>query len=105
MRSVVPTWVVEERVDVSASVSIQLETTTSGTRVLFGGAMHTTQGSFTGYVSPLPPSCAHVAGELEEWGLQLGRHLADHGYAGPFGVDELVSTRRSTAASGCTAVP
>ncbi|MFE2969287.1 hypothetical protein ACFXKC_37595 [Streptomyces sp. NPDC059340] len=32
------TWVVEERVDVSASVSIQLETTTSGTRVLFSVA-------------------------------------------------------------------
>lgn len=86
------TWVVEERVDVAASVSIQLETTTSVTQVLFSGAMHTAQGSFTGYVSPLPPSCAHVAGELEEWGLQLGRHLADHGYAGPFGVDALVST-------------
>jgi hypothetical protein len=88
----VGTWVVEERVDVSASVSIQLETNASGTRVLFSGAMHTNQGSFTGYVSPLPPSCVHVAGELEEWGLQLGRYLADYGYAGPFGVDALVST-------------
>ncbi|MFH9967441.1 peptide ligase PGM1-related protein [Streptomyces mirabilis] len=85
-------WVVEEYVDGAMSVSIQLETATSGTRVLFSGEMHTTQGSFTGYVSPLPTSCAHVAGELEQWGLQLGRHLADHGYAGPFGVDALVST-------------
>ncbi|KPI15291.1 hypothetical protein OK006_3164 [Actinobacteria bacterium OK006] len=85
-------WVVEEYVDGAMSVSIQLETATSGTRVLFSGEMHTTQGFFTGYVSPLPTSCAHVAGELEQWGLQLGRHLADHGYAGPFGVDALVST-------------
>ncbi|MEU9286184.1 peptide ligase PGM1-related protein [Streptomyces sp. NPDC048275] len=92
------TWVVEEYVDVAASVSIQLETTTCGTRVLFSGAMRTARGSFTGYVSPLPPSCAHVAGELEQWGLHLGRHLAGHGYAGPFGVDALVSTDGSVYA-------
>ncbi|MFG2259568.1 preATP grasp domain-containing protein [Streptomyces mirabilis] len=59
-------WVVEEYVDGAPSVSIQLETATSGTRVLFSGAMRTAQGSFTGYVSPLPTSCAHVAWELEQ---------------------------------------
>ncbi|WP_374772581.1 peptide ligase PGM1-related protein [Streptomyces sp. NBC_01310] len=83
-------WVVEECLDVAESVSIQLEVTASGTRALFSGAMRTLQGSFTGYASPLPPSCAHLAGELEEWGTALGRHLADHGYAGPFGLDGLV---------------
>ncbi|MFF9147465.1 peptide ligase PGM1-related protein [Streptomyces sp. NPDC014861] len=86
------TWVVEEYVASVASVSIQMENTTSGTRALFSGAMRTEGGSFTGYVSPLPPSCAHVAGELEEWGTRLGRHLADHGYLGPFGLDALVGT-------------
>ncbi|MFE1546344.1 peptide ligase PGM1-related protein [Streptomyces sp. NPDC058718] len=85
-------WVVEEYIDVSESVSVQLEVTASGTRALFSGAMRTVQGSFTGYACPLPPSCAHVAGELAEWGTTLGRHLADHGYAGPFGLDALVDT-------------
>ncbi|MFF8835946.1 peptide ligase PGM1-related protein [Streptomyces sp. NPDC015130] len=84
------TWVVEEHVAVAESVSIQMENTVSGTRALFTGAMRTEHGSFTGYVSPLPPSCAHVAGELEEWGLGLGRHLAAHGHLGPFGLDALV---------------
>ncbi|MFD8862119.1 preATP grasp domain-containing protein [Streptomyces vinaceus] len=83
-------WVVEECLDVSASVSIQLEVTASGTHPLFSGAMRTAQGSFTGYASPLPPSSAHVAAELAEWGMALGRHLSDHGYAGPFGLDGLV---------------
>ncbi|MFF3015614.1 peptide ligase PGM1-related protein [Streptomyces sp. NPDC057939] len=85
-------WVVEECLDVAESVSVQLDVTASGTRVLFSGAMRTVRGSFTGYVSPLPPSCGHVAGELEQWGTLLGRHLADHGYAGPFGLDALVDT-------------
>ncbi|MFF2567374.1 peptide ligase PGM1-related protein [Streptomyces sp. NPDC058084] len=84
------TWVVEECVAVAESVSIQMENTASGTRALFSGAMRTEQGSFTGYASPLPMSCAHVAGELEEWGRELGRHLAAHGYLGPFGIDALV---------------
>ncbi|MGW6843552.1 preATP grasp domain-containing protein [Streptomyces sp. NPDC054958] len=83
-------WVVEECLDVAESVSIQLEVRAGRTHALFSGAMRTVQGSFTGYASPLPPSCAHVAGELEEWGTSLGRHLADHGYSGPFGLDGLV---------------
>lgn len=83
-------WVVEECLDVAESVSVQLEVTATGARALFSGAMRTAQGSFTGYASPLPPSCAHVAGEMEEWGMALGRHLADHGYSGPFGLDGLV---------------
>ncbi|MFD9355736.1 peptide ligase PGM1-related protein [Streptomyces sp. NPDC060031] len=93
------TWVVEERVPVAESVSIQMENTVSGTRALFSGAMRTEQGSFTGYVSPLPPSCAHAAAELEEWGTRLGRHLAGHGYLGPFGLDALISTDGVTYAS------
>ncbi|MGW1937718.1 preATP grasp domain-containing protein [Streptomyces goshikiensis] len=83
-------WVVEECLNVAESVSIQLEVTTSATHALFSGAMRTAHGSFTGYASPLPLSCAHVADELKEWGTALGRHLADHGYAGPFGLDALV---------------
>ncbi|MGW0751543.1 preATP grasp domain-containing protein [Streptomyces sp. NPDC002587] len=93
------TWVVEEHLDVAESVSVQLEVTASGTRALFSGAMRTARGSFTGYVSPLPPSCAHVADELEEWGAALGRHLADHGYAGPFGLDALVDAQGVAYAS------
>ncbi len=60
------------------------------THALFSGAMRTAPGSFPGYASPLPPFCAHAADELEEWGTASGRHLADHGYAGPFGPDALV---------------
>lgn len=76
--------------DVAESVSVQLEVAGGRARALFSGAMRTVQGSFTGYASPLPPSCAHVAGELEEWGMSPGRYLADHGYSGPFGLDGLV---------------
>ncbi|WP_405791414.1 peptide ligase PGM1-related protein [Streptomyces sp. NBC_00029] len=61
--------------------------------------MRTVQGSLTGYASPLPPSGAHVADALEEWGAALGRHLADHGYAGPFGLDALVDTEGVAYAS------
>ncbi|MEV7728697.1 peptide ligase PGM1-related protein [Streptomyces sp. NPDC087917] len=85
-------WVVEACLDVVESISIQLDVSASGTRALFSGAMRTAQGSFTGYVAPLPPSCAHVAGELAAWGEALGRHLADQGYAGPFALDALVDT-------------
>ncbi|MGW6877611.1 preATP grasp domain-containing protein [Streptomyces xanthophaeus] len=92
-------WVVEECLDVAQSVSVQLEVSASGTRALFSGAMRTVQGSFTGYSSPLPPSGAHVADELEEWGTALGRHLSDHGYAGPFGLDALVDTEGVAYAS------
>lgn len=83
-------WVVEECLDVAESVSIQMDVAAAGARALFSGAMRTVKGSFTGYASPLPPSCAHLAGELEEWGTALGRHLAVHGYGGPFGLDGLV---------------
>ncbi|GAA3491225.1 peptide ligase PGM1-related protein [Streptomyces cremeus] len=84
-------WVVEECLDVAASVSIQLENTAEGTRAVFHGAMRTVQGSFTGYLSPLPPQWAHLADELEEWGTKLGGHLAQYGYAGPFSLDALVT--------------
>ncbi|MFG2972256.1 peptide ligase PGM1-related protein [Streptomyces sp. NPDC048331] len=85
-------WVVEECLDVAESVSTQMEAAAHGVRALFSGAMRTVEGSFTGYASPLPPSCAHVADELAGWGTTLGRHLADHGFAGPFGLDALVDT-------------
>ncbi|MFD7027881.1 peptide ligase PGM1-related protein [Streptomyces sp. NPDC059917] len=92
-------WVVEERLDVAESVSVQMEVTGSRTVALFSGAMRTVHGSFTGYASPLPASCVHAAGELEQWGTALGRHLAAHGYAGPFGLDALVATDGTVYAS------
>ncbi|MFD4743248.1 hypothetical protein ACFWNQ_38620 [Streptomyces virginiae] len=97
-------WVVEECLDVAESVSTQMEVAASGAHALFSGAMRTVQGSFTGYSSPLPPSCAHVAGELDEWGTALGRHLADHGYAGPFGLDALVDADGLAYARATSAV-
>ncbi|MFD3695163.1 peptide ligase PGM1-related protein [Streptomyces sp. NPDC058646] len=85
-------WVVEEYIPVAASVSVQMENTPAGPRMLFSGAMRTVQGSFSGYASPLPPDSAHAAGDLERWGTALGRHLADRGHLGPFGVDALIGT-------------
>lgn len=82
-------WVVEACLAVAESVSIQLEVTTSGTRALFSGAMRTAQGSFTGYVSPLPPSCSHVADVLEEWGDFSGS------LSGRPGLRRAVRTRRA----------
>ncbi|MBT2439560.1 hypothetical protein J7E93_05360 [Streptomyces sp. ISL-36] len=86
------TWVVEQCVDVAASVSVQLEVSATGTRPLYSGVMRTARGSFTGYVSPLPPASPPVSEELDRWGVALGNHLARHGYAGPLGVDALVTT-------------
>ncbi|MET9959869.1 peptide ligase PGM1-related protein [Streptomyces sp. NPDC006326] len=85
-------WVVEERIDVACSVSIQLETGPQGPWPLFSGAMRTDEGSFTGYVSPLTPSLAHAGPPLEKWGRALGGFLAEHGYAGPFSLDAMVSS-------------
>ncbi|MFF3001031.1 peptide ligase PGM1-related protein [Streptomyces sp. NPDC057950] len=92
-------WVVEECVDLSASVSVQLENLASGTRVLFSGTMRVQLGSFTGYLSPLTSPVLHAVEELERWGLQLGAYLAEHGYMGPFGLDALVSTGGTVYAS------
>lgn len=84
-------WVVEEEIDVARSVSVQLETGGAGPRPLFSGEMRTAGGSFTGYLSPLPAPVARFAPELEAWGRALGGFLTERGYAGPFGVDAMVS--------------
>ncbi|WP_455355737.1 preATP grasp domain-containing protein [Streptomyces sp. SYSU K217416] len=85
-------WVVEECLDVDRSVSIQLETGPEGPRSLFSGEMRTTDGSFTGYVSPLRGVAGETVAELERWGLALGRHLYGRGYAGPYGVDAVLTS-------------
>ncbi|WP_432123493.1 peptide ligase PGM1-related protein [Streptomyces sp. S1] len=84
-------WVVEERVDVARSVSVQMETGPGGTRALFSGEMRTAEGAFTGYLSPLPAPAADVGATLEAWGHALGGFLAARGYAGPFGLDAMVT--------------
>ncbi|MFJ6249810.1 MULTISPECIES: peptide ligase PGM1-related protein [unclassified Streptomyces] len=84
-------WVVERRIDVARSVSVQMETGPGGTRALFSGEMRTADGAFTGYLSPLPEPSAHVAATLEAWGHALGGFLAARGYAGPFGLDAMVT--------------
>ncbi|MFF8275968.1 peptide ligase PGM1-related protein [Streptomyces lateritius] len=86
------TWVVEECVDVAESVSVQLEVSPAGTRPLYSGVMRTSRGAYTGYASPLPPASRHVSEELERWGRALGGHLARCGYAGPLGLDAMVTT-------------
>jgi hypothetical protein len=53
--------------------------------------MRTTDGSFTGYRSPLTGTGAKaVREELRAWGRGLGGRLAAHGYAGHFGIDALL---------------
>ncbi|MFJ8659547.1 peptide ligase PGM1-related protein [Streptomyces sp. NPDC093795] len=84
-------WVVEEEIDVARSVSVQLETGPEGPRTLFTGEMRTVEGCFTGYLSPLPAAAAECAPTLESWGRALGGFLAEHGYAGPFSIDAMVS--------------
>ncbi|MGW5346795.1 preATP grasp domain-containing protein [Streptomyces sp. NPDC004050] len=84
-------WVVEERIDTARAVSIQMETGPRGPRPVFSGEMRTVEGSFTGYLAPLPAALEEIGPTLEEWGAALGRHLAGHGYAGPFGLDAMVS--------------
>ncbi|MFJ4869779.1 peptide ligase PGM1-related protein [Streptomyces sp. NPDC088757] len=84
-------WVVEERIDVARSVSVQMETGPGGTRALFSGEMRTVGGAFTGYLSPLPAPAADLGATLEAWGHALGGFLAARGYAGPFGLDAMVT--------------
>ncbi|MFB9558258.1 peptide ligase PGM1-related protein [Streptomyces roseoviridis] len=84
-------WIVEERIDVARSVSVQMETGPGGSRALFSGEMRTVAGCFTGYLSPLPDGAAGTGPVLEAWGRALGGFLADHGYAGPFSIDAMVS--------------
>ncbi len=84
-------WGVEERIDAARSVSIQMETGPGGTKALFSGGMRTVDGAFTGYLSPLPAPAARVAATLEAWGHALGGLLAARGYAGPFGLDAMVT--------------
>ncbi|MGI5479225.1 peptide ligase PGM1-related protein [Streptomyces lavendofoliae] len=84
-------WVVEEWLDVAHSVSIQMEAGPREIRPVFSGEMRTAGAVFTGYVSPLTGAAAGVRAELERWGGALGRYLADRGYAGPFGIDAVVT--------------
>ncbi|MFE6224211.1 peptide ligase PGM1-related protein [Streptomyces sp. NPDC057854] len=84
-------WVIEERIDVVRSVSVQMETGPEGPRAVFSGEMRTASGCFTGYVAPLPPSLAPIEPTLESWGRSLGTFLAERGYAGPFSVDAMVT--------------
>lgn len=84
-------WVVEERLDVDRSLSVQMEALPSGPRLLFTGAMRTVAGSYTGYVSPLDRATSPAGRQLEQWAVLLGRHLSAHGYAGPFGIDALLA--------------
>ncbi|MER5966434.1 peptide ligase PGM1-related protein [Streptomyces sp. NPDC002057] len=82
-------WVVEEYLRVADSVSVQVEVTASGTRVIFSGAMRTVQGSFHGIrlsAAAVLRSRGRRAGDVGDGpGPLPGRP-----YAGPFGLDALV---------------
>ncbi|MEU0368943.1 peptide ligase PGM1-related protein [Streptomyces sp. NPDC006283] len=84
-------WVIEERLDVAHSVSIQLSTGPQGSTVAYSGEMRTREGSFIGYEAPLRGLAATAADELVRWGVKLGDHLAHHGYAGPFSLDAVIT--------------
>ncbi|HET6357407.1 peptide ligase PGM1-related protein [Streptomyces sp.] len=85
-------WVVEQCLDAVRAVSVQMEAFPAGPRLLFSGEMRTTTGSFVGYVSPLEDRAGTFADELEHWGSALGRHLAAHGYVGPYGIDAVLAS-------------
>ncbi|MFD8195625.1 preATP grasp domain-containing protein [Streptomyces wuyuanensis] len=86
------TWVVERCLDVARSVSVQLITRPgAATRVVHSGEMRTAAGSYTGYVSPLHGVARRTVRELERWGTALGAYLAARGYAGPYGLDAVVT--------------
>ncbi|MFD5144286.1 peptide ligase PGM1-related protein [Streptomyces sp. NPDC058401] len=69
-----------ERAEAALETTMLLNTKTGfreaagrlGMRLPAGRMCRRAEAAFTGYVSPLPPSCAHVVGELEEWGTALG---------------------------------
>ncbi|WP_374772182.1 peptide ligase PGM1-related protein [Streptomyces sp. NBC_01310] len=92
-------WVVEECLDVAESVSTQMEVAASGAHALFSGAMRTVRGVLHGIRLSTAAVLRACARELEEWGTALGRHLADHGYGGPFGLDGLVDAEGIVYAS------
>ncbi|MBZ4322057.1 peptide ligase PGM1-related protein [Streptomyces huiliensis] len=83
-------WVVEERVAPARDVSVQAVVEPGGARILYDGEMRVGGSSFHGYRSPArcPPS---ARAELAGMALSLGRHLAGHGYLGPFSVDALLT--------------
>lgn len=85
-------WVVEEYIAHSRSISAQFHTGEPRARMLFSGEMSTHGGAFTGYRSPLAGIADGTLKELEEWGVDLGGHLAARGYRGPYGVDAMVTS-------------
>ncbi|QGV77855.1 peptide ligase PGM1-related protein [Streptomyces ficellus] len=84
-------WIVEERLDVAHSVSVQMDVGPHGVGPAFSGEMRTVGPVFSGYLSPLTGATAGAAEELERWGRALGTYLADRGYAGPFGIDAVIT--------------
>ncbi|MFL4901647.1 peptide ligase PGM1-related protein [Streptomyces sp. MMS24-I2-30] len=86
-------WVVEQRVDVVRSVSVQAEVLPTGPRVLFHGEMRLAEGSWTGYASPLGGLADALTQRLDVWASALGRHLGERGYLGTFGIDAVVDPR------------
>lgn len=93
-------WVVERCLDVARSVSVQLLARPGAApRVVHSGEMRTTAGSYTGYVSPLRGVARGTVRELERWGTDLGTYLADRGYAGPYGLDAVVTADGSLYAT------
>lgn len=87
-------WVVERRLDVAQDVSVQIEVTDAGPETVFTGRMRTRDGSFHGFVCPLPESPAGAGPVLREYGLRLGGHLAAHGYRGRLSLDAAVTAEQ-----------
>ncbi|MFD6418289.1 peptide ligase PGM1-related protein [Streptomyces sp. NPDC060194] len=82
-------WVVERHIAHGRAVSAQgYVSPKDEVGVAFDGEMRMVGGSYAGYRSPagLP---ALAAAELARWTRALGRHLAAHGYRGPYSLDAL----------------
>ncbi|BBC35375.1 hypothetical protein SGFS_066690 [Streptomyces graminofaciens] len=101
-------WLVEQRLDLARVVTVEMEATAEGPKVLHVGEMRTPNGSFSGQVTPIEENSPAVD-KLVADGMAFGGHLHRLGYRGPFDIDggittdgQLYTTESNLRRTGCT---